>query len=335
MGNLWVDTRWSGSHGIGRYAYEVLKRLPFEYESVRAVGAPSDPFDRWRKLSIAAQSSDLFYNPGYNPVRIKIPQVLTVHDLIHLGDGGLRGAAHRQYYQRVVRPAILRARVVITVSETSQEDISHWIDDASVSVVNAGNGCSAEFTAVGDRYQRSRPYVVFVGNLKPHKNVDTLLRAIAYLPDVDLVAVTGAQHLLRERASQAGVGSQTECVGNISDQQLATIYRGAIATIVPSIEEGFGLPAAESLACGTPVVYWEGCRSVREIVDGCGISVQDAYDARQWAECIDHIAHESTPIAANWRNVYSWDTVADRVARVLESVPSVRLLRGESRDDDA
>ena len=87
--------------------------------------------------------------------------------------------------------------------------------------------------------------------------------------------------------------SELECrpeylaVSGLPDSELAVLYRGAAATVLPSLVEGFGLPAAESISSGTPVIYYAGCRSVAEIVRDSGIPVHERSNPDAWVVALE------------------------------------------------
>lgn len=315
---LWVDDRYRGSHGIGRYAAEVLGRLDLAWTRLPVAGKPGRPRDAFQRLRIPR--NDVLYSPGYAGFVSRRRQVLTVHDLIHLQTAWPGRAKYLAYYLSVVRPAIRRAGVVLTVSETSRDAIRHWLDDDRVEVVNAGIGSSAAFTADGPRAESDRPYAMYVGNLRSHKNVDVVLRALAVTEGVDLrmlVPVAEAERA-RARTAQLGLASRVTVLHGLGDEELAGLYRGAVATVVPSTLEGFGLPALESIQCATPVLYWEGCASVRETVGDRGVAVDDAHDVHAWARAL-RTAGASGRVVPPGPREYSWEQTAATVAQVLRT----------------
>ena len=175
---LYVDQRWSGNHGIGRFSYEVCSRLPYAYEWLTDDGSPVSPFDVMTPARLRLTSKDTVYSPGYNAGISRATQLVTLHDLIHLEGRGARSVFQRAYYERVVRPTVERAGSVFTVSNTSARVIQDWLTNKDVHVVNVGNGCSEVFTPEGDLPLEPRPYFLYVGNLKSHKNFDVVLRAL-------------------------------------------------------------------------------------------------------------------------------------------------------------
>jgi glycosyltransferase involved in cell wall biosynthesis len=284
---LWIDDRYRGEHGIGRYAREVISRLSVPWRSLGLDGAPSNPIDSLRRLPPGSRHG-LIYSPGYGALLGAGKQILTVHDLIHLKVNWPGRAKYLAYYNGAVRRTIRRAGVVLTVSETSRRDIQEWIHDDDVEVVNAGIGCSEAFVPEGPSAVAVEPYVFYVGNLRAHKNLDTVLRALVRLRGVHLRAVLPEREIphLRARCVALGIEDQVVALHGMDDDELAAQYRGAACTVFPSVSEGFGLPALESIMCGTRVIYWEGCTTVAETAEGSGQSVSSSHDADEWAEKI-------------------------------------------------
>ena len=133
------------------------------------------------------------------------------------------------------------------------------------------NGVSARFRPTEDEESTTRivtglgvhrPYLLFVGNPKPHKNLSFLLEVFARLapttPALSLVLVGAATPALRsqlgDRAARAGLGGRVTLLGHLPSDPLVALYQGALALVFPSRYEGFGLPALEAMACGAPVV---------------------------------------------------------------------------------
>jgi glycosyltransferase involved in cell wall biosynthesis len=315
---LRIDDRYRGAHGIGRYAAEVLPRLGVAGESLGLSGHPHSAFDAFRPLP-GGDRDALVYSPGYGALVRARRQILTVHDLIQLRTPWPGRAKFLAYYEGPVRTVVRRAGVVLTVSETSARDIREWIRDDRVRVVNAGNGCSAAFHPDGPAAPTDEPYVLFVGNLRPHKNLGVVLRALALAPDVRLRAVIPPTERAAAvaRAESAGVAARVTWDVGVDDEHLSALYRGARAVVFPSTREGFGLPALESIACATPVLYWQGCGSVAEIVGDRGVAVESAQDAAPWAAALT-AAVENPRRVDPPRGEYDWDRTAGIVSAELQ-----------------
>ena len=316
-----VDSRWSGQNGIGRYATEVVSRLSVPWAPIEQTGSPSSPSDFITKsVRVDGVTPSVIYSPGYNGFLRNVRQTITLHDLIHLQSPA--AAKYKPYYNLFLKPLIKKNGHVITVSETSKRHIEEWLDDSSVTVVNAGNASSAAFTPVGDSYPSARPYFLYVGNLRAHKNVDTIVAAMKLVDGADLYLVTSDRIGAERLSALHGVGDRVKVFADVTDESLARMYRGARATLQPSLLEGFGLPALEAALCGSPVIFFEGCESVREICAGGGYSVAVADDASEWATTMNGIGDvEKFPHERIDPRRYSWDVVAQSVSLVLAERP--------------
>jgi glycosyltransferase involved in cell wall biosynthesis len=266
-------------------------------------------------------SSSVLYSPGFNAGVTLARQVLTIHDLIHLQIPSEKSIAKGLYYNQVVKRAIKRAGVVMTVSATSARAIAGWVDSPDVEIVVVGCGRSQAFATDGTATVFDRPTFLYVGNLKPHKNVDVLFAALALRPDFNLIVVTSDVEQAQAAVAAAGLASQVSIRTGVSDDELASLYRGAVGALQPSILEGFGLPVLEAMSCGTRVASWIGCESVLEIRAETGVTVQSATSADQWAGAMDTLVEQSATGAlvmpAAWDELYSWAGVGERVSAVI------------------
>jgi len=323
--NLLVDARWSGPHGIGRFAGAVLARLP---DHVRLTGGPRplsllDPI--WLSYQLAARRPSVFFSPGFNPPAVcRVPLVITIHDLAHIQLPCFSNYRRRFYYEFLVRPASNRARRVITVSEYSRREILRWTGLPEGSVTNVGNGVDSTFRPEGHRYDPGFPYILYVGNARPHKNLNRLFSAFAQIDDprLHLVLTTPKTQELVMRLIEKGIEGRVRFAGPVSDEDLPALYRGALALVFPSLMEGFGLPPLEAMACGTPVVA-SGSTAIPEVVGDAALLV-DPLDAADIRQGIERVLEDSALRNAMRQSglararLFSWDTVAAKVNRVIQ-----------------
>ena len=321
---IYVDDRRAGNHGIARFAREVLARLPDRVPvPVRRLpvrGSATTPVDCVRPGRLWPGSRDVVVSPGPNAGASRARQLVTVHDLIHLDDGS---RLKRRYYERVVRPQIVRTGSVLTVSDASRDAVAEWLGPAAerVRVDVVGNGCSSAFTPDGDAEAFDRPTLALVSNAKAHKNVEVVFRALAHHRELGLVVVGPAAAAMTALAARAGVDDRVEVRHDVSDAELARLYRGSAALLMPSTREGFGLPVLEAMSCGTPAVFWAGCAPVAEIAAGTGIAVTGPTDDGEWAEAMDK-AVRGGPLhmPEAWTRRYDWDRVGDRFAAAVREL---------------
>jgi len=321
---LLVDTRWKGEHGIGRFATEVVRRLSDGWAPLAGHWSPTSPMDAANPYRAALSSRETVFSPGFNAGLSRARQVLVLHDLIHLETKEESSVAKTVFYELIVRRAVRRAGIVMTVSDASARAIRKWLGSPTVEIVVVGNGRSSDFAVHGPTHEFEHPTFVYVGNLKPHKNVDVILDAVKLRPDYRLVLVTADVEEANRRVAERGIGSQVEVSTGVTDSTLASIYRGASGVLQPSLLEGFGLPALEAMSCGTSVAYWAGCESVVEICAGTGVVVANASDKSEWADALDRLNHgaDAGPLEmpAEWNKLYDWDNVGRKVDETLKRV---------------
>ncbi len=321
------DTRWFGNHGIGRFAQELFHRLPGA-RPLPILGPKLSPIDPLASTWALARLRDgRYFSPGFNPpLASPIPFVFTIHDLIHLKVPGESSALRRLYYETVVRPAVRRARRVLTVSEHSRADILAWSGAPPWQVEVVGNGVGPAFQPDGAVHRPGAPYFLHVGRRASHKNVDRLLKAFALLRGREGVRLlfTGAPDApTMQWARDAGVAEAITFAGEPDDAGLAALYRGAVALVFPSLYEGFGLPVVEAMACGTPVVT-SGSTSLAEVA-GPGNAllveperVESLVHAMQ--QMLDDAALRATLAGRGIERAraFRWEAVAGRVRAALD-----------------
>lgn len=326
-----ADDRWTGPHGIGRFSREVLSRLG-DWRPVPVRSHPLRPWDPWltgravRRLPSSERPS-VYFSPLFNPPRRPdVPVVFTLHDLIHLDTGGL---GHRSYYRLVVQPATREAAAILTVSQHVKRQIVEHFRVPAERVVVVGNGVSEAFHVDGPRQDGGRPYLLCVAPDRPHKNVHRLIEAFAasgLAPTHDLHLTAQPSRALHDTAMRHGVSPSVHHIVAPDDADVAAAYRGAAAVIVPSLDEGFGLPAVEALACGSPLLAADA-GALPEVVGDAAV----LFDPRQveaMAEAMGRVIGDETLrqrlriLGPERAKRYMWDAVAHRVMAALGAATS-------------
>ncbi|WP_051180657.1 glycosyltransferase family 1 protein [Thermithiobacillus tepidarius DSM 3134] len=323
---IFADFRWIGDHGIGRFAREVLRRLP-HVEPLR------HPLPLLHPLEPLITTALLFYkrpkvyfSPGFNPpLSSPIPLVFTIHDLIHLRFSEESTKAKKLYYQGFIRPSARHAARILAVSGHAKNEIMEWagINEEQIQVV--GNGVSSEFCPYGRIYTPGYLYLLYVGNRKPHKNLRRLLEAFACSrlgKELRLVLSGDPDQNTFEQCRRLGIESMVVFAGKIPEQDLPAYYRGALGLAFPSLYEGFGLPLLEAMASGTPVLT-SNVTSLPEVAGGAAILV-DPYDVESIADGLRRLV-EDKALRETLRSkglerakLFSWDRTAELTWQVLQ-----------------
>jgi glycosyltransferase involved in cell wall biosynthesis len=220
---------------------------------------------------------DLVHFPHFNvPIFYRKKFVVTIHDLILLHFPTLRGTTLDPFlywfkfwmYKIVIRFAIKRSEKIVTVSEFTKRDIiaNYFINPQKISVTYEAcddfcNWLPEKEDQVLKKYAIMKPYLLYVGNAYPHKNLEKLVSAFHELRkkilDIHLVLVGKEDYFfkkLKERIAEKNQGAGIIFTGFISDAELDIFYKNALIYVFPSLYEGFGLPPLEAMARGVPVI---------------------------------------------------------------------------------
>lgn len=202
---------------------------------------------------------DVFHAPHYVVPFVSGPVVATIHDLIHLKHPSAN-PLKPFYARRMIGRAVRRSAAIATVTEAVAADIREAFPAAAEKIEVVPNGVLPSFfserhpddeAAVRALGLRADGYLLFVGNDKPHKDLETLAaawrRVRADLPSVELAIAGSRPERLRGE-------ERVRAFGWVDAETLAVLHRCALALVQPSRAEGFGLPVAEAMASGTPVV---------------------------------------------------------------------------------
>ncbi len=236
--------------------------------------------------------------------------VVTIHDLSFEEAGTPMGRFERTVFRTVVPRAARRADHVLTVSERTKQDVVARYGLPAAKVTVTPNGVDPAFTPGGEHGK----YVLFVGAVHARKNP---LAALDAAHAVGLPLVVAGPEKDGELAAELRRGG-AELRGYVSKEQLAELYRGAAALVLPSRFEGFGLPVLEAMASGTPVVA-AAEPALREVANGAAVFAEDgdfgAATQRALAER-DRLAAAGLERA----KLFSWEETARRTAAVYREV---------------
>lgn len=362
-----IDTRKLHDFGIGTYVSNLVRGLaradhdneytlichPTDVDFVRTLGANFRAWpDRSGNYSVQEQLTipldvwrirpDVFHAPHYVlPPLTPGKTVVTIHDCIHLRFPQYLPNRIAHFYARMfLSGAARKAARVITVSEASKRDIIELLHAPASKVEVVYNGFDERLTApspedearVRDRFQLDAPFVLYAGNIKPHKNVDRLIEAFAQirqrgLDQVKLLIIgddISKYSNLRRLVHRHQLHQQVRFLGFVSTDTLAALYQLAQVFVFPSLYEGFGLPPLEAMANGTPVIT-SNVSSLPEVVDDAALLI-DPLDAGNLADAMYRVLTEPTLRADLVRRgrervkAFSWDRSVARTLAIYQDV---------------
>ncbi len=324
---IYADQRWIGNHGIGRFARHVLAGL--DYRPVPLASNPAAPLDAWRLARALTDLTpgDIFFSPGYNtPLFCKAPFVFVIHDLSHVYCPENSSPLIQLYYATIMKRACHRAATILTVSEFTRGQIIEWSGVSPQKVFNVGCGVDAAYQPEGDSCNLPFPYLLCVSNRKPHKNEFRTVEAFAKSaidPRIRLVFTGKPTTDLTRFIDRSQVTARVEFVGEVAEEELPSLYRGAQALIFASLYEGFGLPILEAMACGTPVVT-SNITAMPEVAGDAALLV-DPTSVEQIAAAMEKIVDDTTGELFRGKGQaraaqFSWSSTAGKVHELLRPV---------------
>ncbi|MDQ1436144.1 MAG: hypothetical protein QOF59_2960 [Actinomycetota bacterium] len=235
---------------------------------------------------------DVWHSPHYTmPLRSTVPIVVAMHDLTFFDHPEWHERSKVVYFRRMIAAAARRADVIITGSNDAAEGLrARFRVRGEIVVIHHGVD-HARFAPTPDdttdlallaRHGVARPYIAFASTIEPRKDVPTLVRAFACIagahPELQLVLAGGDGWGVAEaRAAieKSGVATRILRPGYVDNATLAALFRRAEVIAYPSLVEGFGMPALEALASGTPLVTTSGS-ALEEVVGDAALLVAPA-----------------------------------------------------------
>lgn len=327
-----LDARWIGDHGIGRFAAMLDHHLGLPHLALNGKPwSPTDPLRLWLALRRLPRDNGVLC-PGYNaPLFTSRPFIFTIHDLNHLERPENSSRLKRLYYRLIIRRAARQAFRVLTVSEFSRQRIIRWSGLSPERVVNVGNGVDDAYCPGVKPYAPGYPYLLCVGNRKAHKNEARLTEAFARadIPREIRLLFTGApSDELNSLIRNLSVTDRVVFLCHVAEAEMPGIYRGALALIFPSLYEGFGLPVIEAMACGTPVLT-ANTTALPEVAGDAALLV-DPLSIPQMSRGIEQLCgneklrEELHKSGLERARLFSWAEVAKRVKSVIIELESTK-----------
>jgi glycosyltransferase involved in cell wall biosynthesis len=314
---------------------EWLRNLP--RERIQRIHAPFAHYsfaEQFRLPGMIKKSGcDLVYFPHFNvPLFCSVPFVCTVHDLILHRFPNQSSIIKRLAYRMVLGHSLRASKAILTISEATKKDITHFYGDriaAKTSVASLGiderfHKLSVDRIAtVTQKYQLHRPFLLYVGNCKQHKNVTMLVDAFkdAALAEYELVLVTGDDPC-------GGVEQKNgvRVLRKIDHNDLPALYSASAGFVTATLMEGFGLPLLEAMVCETPVLATH-TSSIPEVCGGHALLSNP--DKTSFTHALkkfvtDQVLRGPEKIAAakDYAAGFRWAKTAEKLAQVLNSAVS-------------
>ncbi len=368
-----IDCRFVRHSGIGRYVREIVPRLlrhmsrekftllvsrgEWDEVFVQQCKAAHAFFchveagmyslrEQW-EIPLRIPRCDVFWAPHYNapllPLRAR-RKIVTIHDMAHLALQDGMSLPKRLYARLFFWNAAHRYDRVFTDSEFSCREILHYEDIAREKVdVHYIAADTDSYRPCGDEerkrevrrlYALPEDYFLFVGNVKPNKNLRRMLEAYAIFRreggHASLAIVGKKEGLMtgeagmEEHVRSLGIGDHVLFTGFVADEHLPVIYSAARAFVFPSLYEGFGLPPLEAMACGCPTIVSRAA-SLPEVCGDAALYV-DPHDSRDIAgrlrEITDCPQTAQKLVERGFHQVrrFSWEDTVRGIAAVLEEL---------------
>lgn len=343
---------------------DVFERVVVHVDEAPSRAASAQGRRRWRDMismgrAVARHGLDVMYFPAtysFFPVWNAGRLVVTMHDTLPLSHPHLvfPRLAGRIAWQLKETAAARWADRIVTVSQASRRAIEKWLGhpDSRLRVITEGPdpifGPRPADPASDDalRHRGLQPgerYLLYVGGLSPHKNLPRLVEAFARsaCAEVRLVLVGDVHDVfhtcvpeIRAAIERLELGDRVFFTGFVPDEDLVHLYNRAYALVQPSLLEGFGLPAVEAMACGTPVIT-SHAGSLPEVVGDAGLTF-DPTDVGAIAaalaglladpEARDRLAGRALERSAR----FTWDAAARGLLDCFEELDSARIRRNLS-----
>ena len=364
-----IDARKLRDFGIGTYVRNLLRHLARIDQSTdyvvlcgegdtatveklgvnfRAVPEKSRPYSVREQLTVPfdlrRERVDLFHAPHYVlPPLTPCPSVVTIHDCIHLRfPQYLPNRVAYAYARASLWIATHRSHRILTVSEASKRDILRYfrVPEKKIDVIyNAIDERFGqppepeEMERVRERYQLDGPFILYAGNIKPHKNLERLIEAFHSLRrgggfDTVRLLIIGDEiskyATLRRAVHRHKLHKYVRFFGFVPDETLASLYRLASVFVFPSLYEGFGLPPLEAMASGTPVIT-SNVSSLPEVVGDAALLI-DPYEPESIADAMRRVLTDAALRdqlrARGFQRAreFSWDRSVRRVREIYGEV---------------
>lgn len=350
--SLCIDARMLFSSGIGTYLSNLIPLIESAFETtllikssdmeeakqrfssrIIRVDAPIYSVREQIILPFVIPSCDLFWSPHYNipllPIKAK-KRVVTIHDICHLALPQFFSKIKKIPAHFLLKRAVQRSNLVLTVSNFSKKEIERVLFPSEDRVCVVLNGVEKK-KRIGESFSEKaylkNPYILYVGNLKPHKNIDRLIEACLLLPSCYDLVLAGRLFYSSSMKKDYLKHPRIHLLGEVSEGELSFLYQKAEALIQPSLYEGFGLTPLEAMNFGCPVVsstaegLKETCGPAAYYVDP--LSVEAMHKGIE--EVLENQILRDRLIRAGFqrKDCFSWKRSADQLIELFQKESSL------------
>jgi len=291
------------------------------------------------KIALSVKA-DIYHAPYIlTPVSVPGKMVLTIHDVIPLSHPQYSSYWMRFLWKYLIGRRVVRhSRKIIGVSNAAlkacEEEFGARIMNRSTVIYH---GIASNFTPQSEeavesvrlKYGLPERFFLYVGSDLPHKNVSTVLQAMALMDPTSslplaLAGFSPEKSELKDEVEDLHLDDRIIWVGEVPEEDLPALYTAARALIFPSLAESFGFPVLESMSCGTPVLC--SSLSVLKEITGGNAKIVSAREQREWMHAMDlasvslewHEAFQAKALA--WVSRFSWKTTARSTLNVYRSL---------------
>lgn len=358
MANISIDVRMINASGIGTYIKSLLPRimnllpehqyyllgnveetLSFEWtkqKNVKVINTTSPIYSTTEQLELIKNTpakTDLFWSPHYNiPVFYTGKLLVSIHDILHLAMPQYAKGFKKQMYSKTLFNLIkLKSKNILTPSNFSKEELTKKLKYSPEAIHKVPNAVDEKWFKIKKQDSPyKKPYLLYVGNVKPHKNLSVLIEAFKLIKENiahDIVIVGKKEGLI---LADNLVQSSIECLkdrvhftGYVEDDVLNQYYAHADMFIFPSVYEGFGIPPLEAMATKCPVIV-SNAQPMPEVCEDAALYF-NPYNATDLADKILmlnnnlDIRNNLIKEGLNQAQKYSWDKSANTISKVIET----------------
>ena len=346
---LTIDFRMHNASGIGRYIRNLVPFLVDEFDitllgkkeelqnysfvnKVKIIESNSNIYSIKEQIELFKKipQSDIFWSPHYNipilPIKAK-KRIVTIHDVYHLAFYDNLSLSQKIYSKFMINQAVKKSDIVLTVSNFSKKEIIKYTNtNKNIEIIY--NGIEKDWIS-NDIYPKEN-YILYVGNVKPHKNLVRALKAFLLLKNKNIkFKIVGKKEGFITADTQIDkiakeLGNRVEFTGYVSDDELKKLYQKAKFFLFPSLYEGFGIPPLEAQACGTPVIV-SNVASLPEVCQDSTLycNPYDIYDIKNKMEqLINNETLQEELVQKGFENIkrFSWEKSANKLIKIIEGL---------------